>query len=474
MNTATWASFDAARKNQELAATTIAAGQSNSSAEIRDSKAAAETVERLQRETAELRALAAKSLFGGLPLIRAFGIRPDEDDEYQVFSDSTRGMAERRAMRDALTKIAKGASSDPLHVVLLVPGETIHERTEGRFARLVDSEAPESFAHIADVRLYSGALRAELDPMPAWDSPDPAIDAICRQFLKRIHPEKAPRSVMLVMVREFTDESNGDYWVQAQQRTFSLSTLEKAEDDPEKLEADKVRVADAFAHDRSRFTIAIWGGCLLMFVVALVCRAALSMRTAREGGWPNWLAIPTFGFLLGLILTPLIMLALKRGLPDPRSDVLASAWWPCAAGAFSLIFPAAIFRMAVGSAGRNIPSISCHGRWGIAFVSVRIGDRQRVWIQPATYALGAGCIHLIAAMSISAALLVYCFGRAIDLADHFPLSILPITLCLSLVFGAGAFLGSPWVLWGDRDDCRTDDHDPHIGGQVPRLDCWRE
>jgi hypothetical protein len=127
--------------------------------------------------------------------------------------------------------------------------------------------------------------------------------------------------------------------------------------------------------------------------------------------------------------------------------MLVGSWWPSTAGALSLILPAGVFRMLAGSVGRYFPGVSCHGSWGIAFVAVALGT-SAAWIRPATYALGPDCHHLILALSAAAAVLVYCFGRAIDAADHFPLAILPITLLLALVFGAGAFLGSPWPLWG--------------------------
>ncbi len=399
----------------------------------------------LRGELTRLQDSAAKTLFGRFPLIRAFGIDLAEEEKFQIHSYATPGMAERRAVGNALTKIAESASSDPLYVVILVPGETESERTSGRLARLVDAEAPQAFDHTADARLYPGSLRAEWGPMPAWDATDPALDPLCRRFLKYVHPEKAPRSLMLVMVREFADEEHGQYWVQAQQRTYDLSALEKAEDDPEKLESDKVRMAESLTRDRSQFTPAIAGGALCLFLLALVIQAVLSFKLPHSRGWLNWLAIPSFGYLTGLILTPLIMLALKRGLPEPQSAALTSAWWPCVAGALSLILPAGVFRMGVGSAGRYFPAISCHGRWGVAFIAVALGICA-AWIRPALYALGPQCIPFVVALGIAAALLVYCFGRAIDLADHFPLSILPVTLSLALVFGGGAFLGSPVIL----------------------------
>ena len=435
--------FDAARRALDVAAARLAAVN----AERR--QPAASTVKGLQRETAVLRSQALTTFFGRFPLIRAFEIDIEENEEFQVHSYSMPGNASRRAVLGALTQIGKSASAGPQHVLILVPGESEHARLSSELAELVDSESRLAFADVANFMLYTGALRADVDPMPAWGAPDPAFDPICRQFLKRINPQKEPRSVMLVMVRELADESRDGRWVQAQQRTFEASSLEKAEDDPKKLEADKVRMQETLTHDRSRFGTGIVAGVIALFMLSLAVHGGFLLASVpRSGGWQRWLAIPTFGFWIGLALSPLIMWAMKRWLPEPQMHAASAAWWPCTAGALSLILPAGIFRMGAGSASRYIPSISCHGRWGIVFVPVALGACA-AWIRPACYALGAGGgIFLIVSMGIAAGLLVYFFGRAIDMADKFPVASTPIAVLLALVFGAGAFLGSPAVLWG--------------------------
>ena len=409
---------------------------------------AANTVERLQRETAGLRKEALATFFGRFPLIRAFGLEIEGFEEFQVHSYSMPGNARRRAVLGALTQIGKSASAGPMHVLVLVPGETEHERLSSELAVLVDSESRLAFADVANFMLYAGAIRADVDPMPAWGAPDPAFDSICRQFLKQMDPEKEPRSVMLVMVRELTDESSDDCWVQVQQRTFEASSLEKAEADPKKLESDKVREHETLAHDRSRFGTGIVAGVIALFLLSIAVHGGLLLTTVpRSRGWQRWLAIPVAGFAVGFALTPLIMWAMKRWLPEPQMHAASAAWWPCTAGALSLILPSGIFRMGAGSASRYLPSLSCHGRWGIVFVPVALGACA-AWIRPACYALGAESgIVLMATMGIAAGLLVYFFGRAIDMADRFPVASTPIAIVLALVFGAGAFLGSPAVLW---------------------------
>lgn len=434
--------FDAARQSLNEAAARLAALDS------KHLRSVARTVRRLQQETALLRREALTTFFGRFPLIRAFELDIEENEEFQVHSYSMPGNARRRAVLGALTQIGKSASTMPLDVLVLVPGESEHERLSSELAELVDSESRLAFADVANFMLYAGALRADVDPMPAWDAPDPAFDPICRQFLKRISPDDEPRSVMLVMVRELTDELGDGRWVQAQQRTFEASSLEKAEDDPKKLEADKVREHETLTHDRSRFGLGIIGGVIALFVLSIAVHGGLLLTTSsRLGGWPRWLAIPIFGFLIGLALAPLIMWAMKRWLPEPQMHAAGAAWWPCTAGALSLILPAGIFRMGAGSASRFFPSISCHSRWGVVFVPVALGACA-AWIRPACYALGGGGgTVLVASMGIAAGLLVFFFGRAIDMADQFPVAATPLAVGLALIFGAGAFLGSPAILW---------------------------
>jgi hypothetical protein len=62
--------------------------------------------------------VAATTLFGRFPLIRQFGPTMDQEDEdHEVHSYIIPGQARRRAVRGALTKLAKAASTEPLHVV---------------------------------------------------------------------------------------------------------------------------------------------------------------------------------------------------------------------------------------------------------------------------------------------------------------------------------------------------------------------
>lgn len=425
------------------------AAETDSNEEQRLQRRLTETLGSLQRETATMRLIASRTLFGRFPLIRTFGLKGEEDEEFQVETYSMPGEARRRAIRKALTQIAKSAVLDPVYAVVLVPGEGVEERTTSEFATLVDAQSPPAFAGVHDARLYLGPVRGELDPMPAWDAPDPAFGPVCRQFLKLVDREGASRSVMVVMVREFVTESADGYWVQAQHRSFSAATLKTAEEEPDDLEMDKSRVVEALARDRSDCRFTIVAGSVVLFIVSILIHGGLSTKLAPQpGGWQRWLAIPAAGFLIGLTLPPLIMLALGRWLPDPQTNAVMGAWWPSLAGALSLILPAGVFRLGAGSIGRYLPSFSCHGRWGISFVPVALGV-SAAWLRPADYALGVSSLPLVAAIAVAAALLVYCFGRAIDLADQFPVAMTPVVLVLALGFGAGAFLASPWAMWGD-------------------------
>ncbi len=407
---------------------------------------AEESSQALRHEIHRVRSVAEKTLYGKYALIRGFGPKVDEDEEFEVVSYALAGAAHRWAVRKALDRIAKAASTGPLYVLVLVPGETADDRIHSALAKMVDAEVLGAFTGVADARIYSGAVRSEFDPMPEWDAPDRAFAPFCREFLKRMKPERGPRSLMLVMMREFSDERGDEHWVQAQHRTFELSSLEKAEESPEKLEADKVRSAEAMTHDKSRFNMGILNGAIGLWGIALLVHYGLSLGNGNGRGWARLLAIPTASFGLGLALAPLVVVACVRWLPNPETYASAAVWWPCSAGALALFVPAGVFRMVAGSVGRYLPELSCHGRWGISLVPVALGVCAG-WLRPACFALGLDGLHFVVAMVLGAGLLTYCFGRAIDLADHFPVAIIPIVLGLAFVFGAGAFSGSPVVLW---------------------------
>ena len=253
---------------------------------------------------------------------------------------------------------------------------------------------------------------------------------------------------MLVLVREFTDEIGDRYWVQAQQRTYEVASLEKAEDHPEKLEADKVKIFECLTHDRSRFQNAVFFAICMFLMISLIANRILSTTFhSSEGGIARWVAVPVAGFVVGFGLTPFIMLAMKRWMPEPQTNAISAAWWPSMAGSLSLVLPVGVFRLILGAAGRYFPDYSCHGRWGIAFVPVAMG-MCAAWIAPSCYAVGLGSVALVLAIGVTASMIVYSFGRAIDIADEFPLALMPVTIVLSLIFGAGAFMASPAVLIG--------------------------
>lgn len=404
------------------------------------------SAETLNVESKRLREVAAGSLFGRFPLLRGFGLKTGDEEEFLVRSYSVQGEARRRAIANCFLQLAKAGSSDPLHAVILVPSAFVGEPVSEEWIADVDSLARQAFANFPNIKLYPGRLRDELPAAPAWDAPDEDFDPIARAFLKRVDPLEEPRTVMLIIARQFLDPARDGVWVQVQQRTYEGSTLKDAEDAPEDLEADKVRVHETLAHDRGRFNLPITLAILLLFAGAVtIPESVFHLGGRRPLAWQRWLAIPPAGFVIGIVLTPLTMMALERWLPVAETTVVRGAWWPCLAGALSLILAAGVFRLAAGSLGRYFPNLSCHGRWGISFVPVAAGVTA-AWIQPACYALGVDCVLPLVALGAAASLLVYCFGRAIDTADQFPVAVVPIVIILALVFGGASFAGSQSIL----------------------------
>jgi hypothetical protein len=432
--------FEMARQSLDSAAEMIVGAKTPHSREL------FAAVQERQAEIDSMRKTASTTFFGQFPLVRAFGMWPEIDEDFEVHSYARKGEALRRAIYGALNQIGENASTVPLHTLIIVPGQSVDERKTSALARVVDSVSLEAFSKYANITVYPGNLRTVVDPMPPWNATDPAFEPLARQFLERINRGKEQRSIMLVLVREFTDDKGDGHWVQAQQRTYEASTLLRAEDDADSLEADKVKVFETLAHDRSRFGFFVISAAVVLYLISqgihrfLIWQARLSV-----GDWQRWLAIPSLGFLIGLGLTRFIMLAMKQWLPDPQSDALSVAWWPCLAGALSLIVPAGAFRLGIGTIGRYLPGLSCHGRWGIAFVPVALGV-SAAWIRPACYAIGYQSAYLIFFMAITGSLIVYCFGRAVDVADEFPVALTPIALGLSLMFGGAAFMASPILL----------------------------
>ena len=400
----------------------------------------------LRGEIDRLEQSARATLFGDYPLIRGFELPSAEnEEEFRVNTYTKDSDAKRNAVRNALERLGKLASLDPQHVLVLIPGDSPGQE-HAELARLANSESQIAFARIPNLKVYSGRFRESVDAMPAWEAPDPAFDPICRKFLKQIRPGAEPRSVMVVQVRNFEDQNL--HWVQAQYRIFGASALDKAVDDASKLEADKVRMAEALARDVSSYNYVIWTIIGALYALAIVLHEWLLQSRSRESwnGWARWFALPSMGFFLGILLTRLAMLALADWLPSPRASAWSGTWWPCAAGSITLILPVGVFRLAAGSADRYWPTLSYHGHWGVAFLPVALGITA-AWVHPAFYTVGWNALTFIPAYAAAASALAYCFGRAIDRADKFPVSMAPISMILTIFFGAAAFMGSAIALW---------------------------
>ncbi len=401
----------------------------------------------LEQETDRLVQSARATLFGEYPLIRGFELPFEENDEdFRVYAYTRRGDAKRNAVRNTLEKLGRLASLDPQHVLILIPSSASHPTSHEELARLANSESQAAFARFPNLKVYGGRFRDSVDAMPAWEAADPAFDPICRKFLKQIRPGDEPRSVMIVQLRDFEDDNL--HWVQAQYRLFGPSALDKAATDASKLEADKIRIAETLTRDFSPYNYGIWILIGVLYVIALVTQELLtnSRTRASSARWVTWFALPSLGFILGIFLTHPVMMALADWLPKPRTSAWSGTWWPCVAGSISLILPLGVFRLAAGSADRYWPTLSYHGRWGIAFLPVALGITA-AWVQPAFYANGWKSLAFIPAFAAAAASLAYCFGRAIDRADKFPVTVAPISMLLTVLFGAAAFLGSASFLW---------------------------
>lgn len=435
------AAYDSAEWELLRATRHLAEARYSKSADQDQVQALQEALQGLTRQVSEARTVARGTLAGSFPLIRGFGLELVEDEELQVHAYPLANVARRTAVANALTKMVKAAPSDPLDVLILLPGGHSEQPEPASLEAMVESEAPQAFTAAPHLSLFPAEWRSHVDRMPVWDAPDAAFDPICRQFLKSVRRDPNLHGVLVVMLREFSDEGS-DSWVQAKSRAYGASALKKADEDPDDLEADKVRMTEGLARDKSRFTLPIIGAIGLLLLIAMTLHAtALRRMSSLLRNWQNLIAIPLLGFVIGLVLAPSIVFALGSTMPAPRTDVWLGAWWPCAAGALTLILPAGVFRLAAGSIGRYVPAMSCHGRWGASFVPVALGS-SGAWLWAACYALDAGCIPVVIANATAAALLVYCFGRAIDLADAFPIGLSPIVLILALAYGAAAFAGS--------------------------------
>ncbi len=256
---------------------------------------------------------------------------------------------------------------------------------------------------------------------------------------------------MLFVLRAVDAEPTDNHWFQLQRRTFSASAVAPLVNSPTAptLEAAQVRVTEGLCRDCSHFIGAVVACNLFLAFLALAVYSILNaLGPPGICTWQTRTIPPVVGFALGFLLPPVIVKAFSSVMPEPMAPVGNSFWWPCLAGALMLLTPAIVLRFAARSLSTVVAGLHTNGRWGMACTAVAFGECG-FWCQPALIYLGGQAIGILVPLGLAATLILYLFGRAMDPLDRAPTTLVVLSVLLSFVFGLGAFLASPTVLWVD-------------------------
>jgi len=398
----------------------------------------------------------ANAVFSGrFPLVRALGADKPAEGAVRVALAGDALTARRLALRAALSDMISSLPSSPLTAVVLVPDDDSKQPHSDELIELVDSEVAIALGAGASATLAPAAWRAELPPAPPWNAPDAAYVPHCRKLLAHASPDSQPTSLAFILVRSASPAASDYHWLQIERRVFTASALAPLVASPpaKTLESDQVRVTEGLSRDNGRFSSAIWLSVAFLAALALASFATLNVlgRQAVDA-WQTWLTPPAIGFALGLLLPPMVVSVLNSFAPEPLTAAGSAAWWPCLAGALTLLIPAIVFRLTAKSMANVVPGLYLDGRWGMTCLAVALGICG-FWCRPAFLALGWGAVGVLIPLAIASSIILYLFGRAVDRSDRLPIALAPVAILLALALGLGTFLASPAALWSTALAC---------------------
>jgi hypothetical protein len=399
-------------------------------------------------EVLDLRQTADRLFAGRFPLLRSVGVPRDDGDNVSA-TIGVGGIAQRRALRNALVKARQNLPTQMLDLVVLVSPDTVEPQQLDTLAALADSEAPLAFGTAANAAVLPGDCRRQLPPTPAWNAPDAAFFPLCRQFAEHFRPGARQVNVMFIVVRAMAPTPTDEYWFQAQRRVFFISDggSHVAAIATHSQDATQVKFTEGLFRDKSAVLPAIIGVHLLLAVVALALYAGVLGRGGRVvSGWQAWIVPPALGYLLGVALPPMIITGLERVAPDPLASATSAAWWPCAAGALALLLPAIIDRLVARGAASLLGGLPITAHWGANLAAVGCGVGA-FWSRHALLSLGWNAGALLVPLCLAAVAVLALLGRAIDRDDPLPAALAVLAVVMAIPFGLGAFLASPPVMW---------------------------
>jgi hypothetical protein len=405
-------------------------------------------VRALRAECMWLREAAGASLMSRFPLVRAVAAARQVSDASYTAPSVVPEMAPRLAVRAAVSQVAKELPSDLVDAFVWVyPSETEDEPGEGA-AVLVESETAAVLSALANVTFHPQPGEKEGPAAPAWQAPDAAFAPRVRSLLTSLDTSAAPRNLAIFLVRSRSPAPTDEYWFQAQCRIFDADELaEITAGDPAKVESS-LYVSDGLCRDASRQRSSLLLGQAALLLLAMATYAVLlAMRGSVVSHVYDWFVPPLIGYALGVTLPQAVISFMQRFLPTSDDGGTAVVWWPCLAGAFVLLLPAAVYRVGARSLTILPGARRLDGRWGAVLASVACGVAA-YWCEPAATYLDRGAFAVLLPFTLSAIFLSYSFGRAVDPGDRFPLGAAAGAMGLALPLGAATFLASPAMLWG--------------------------
>ena len=398
-------------------------------------------------EVEQLREASRTSFDSRFPLVRAVDAERQTSDLAYVAPSALLETAPRLAVHAAVSQLAKELPNDLSDAVVFVYPNRVGEAPTAECRAWIGSQTAALLGSLPNVNFHPETIDAQATGLPAWEAPDAAFAPACQAAIASFGPNARPRNLVLLLVRVRSPLPTDEYLFHAQCRVFDADAIDEIMGGDAAKAESSMYLSDGLCRDASGRMLPLVASQALLLLLAIAGYAALlAVRRLVVSNGYDWFVPPLIGYLLGFTLPHAVMSFMQRFVPSPGTGWLNATWWPCLAGAFALLLPSVVLRVGARSMAVVPGARRLDGRWGAALASVALGVAA-FWCGPAVIYLGRDAIAVLLPFTLAGAMLSYCFGRAIDPGDHFPLGAAALAIVLALPLGAAIFLASPVITW---------------------------
>jgi len=209
------------------------------------------------------------------------------------------------------------------------------------------------------VHNFSSVVKAlspsQIDQFQAYD----ITPVIKQQLCKALRTSE----ILIVGARK-VDIVNNDYFYVVEGQLYNINN-----DDPTHSFLNM-----GFSRDRRvLFWPLIYGNLILLMLSIIIYLLIIRLKMSAWPLMPAGIVIAVSGFIMGRIISPILISMLEFIAPPPETLAIVSFWWPCIAGLALFLVPAIFYRFISPRISGFAPTFDIIGKEDALFTTTAIG-----------------------------------------------------------------------------------------------------